>query len=119
MRYVIYRLNFPNGQFYIGKAKNFIRRLEQHKSGKFGDRNLKNLTVLQCGRILNYEILCKSPSGLSEIDKQKWMDNAERLIIHNEARNVYNKITGKDTNFLDYSFAKDIINQEMVNTQLY
>lgn len=119
MRYVIYILRFPNGMFYIGKAKDFVKRIEQHRYGKSNDKNLKSIIVFENGRLFVADVLYKAPSSLCDSDKQAWMDNAERIVIHNEARRVYNELTGQDTNYSDYSFAKKIVNQVMVNTQLY
>ena len=116
--YVIYLLTFENGQYYIGKASDFNERMEQHRRGNFNGVNLKELVV-----ILNMEfdskILCVAPCYLCNDDKQIWMDNMERTIIHNEAKKVYDEITGENSMFDDYQPYKEIVNVKLVNTQLY
>lgn len=117
--YVIYKIAFPDGRFYIGKAKNFRRRINEHYRHSYSDRGLKSLTINENNKNFIAEVLFCAPSELSDSGKQIWMDNMERIVIHNFSKEVYNSITGKNTNYSDYSFAKNIINRIMVNTQLY
>lgn len=116
--YVIYLLTFRNGQYYIGKAKDFNRRMQQHRHGVFEGANLKESTVL-ANMGFACRVLMVAPSYLSGNNKQIWMDNMERTIIHCEAKKVYDEITGENSHYADYQPYKNIVNRKMVNTQLY
>lgn len=116
--YVVYLLQFTNGQYYIGKAKNFKRRMQEHHRGKFDGINLKERTVLtNIG--FTCRILKSAPPDLSDNMKQIWIDNMERTIIHCESKKVYDEITGEDSHHKDYQPYKHIVNRKLVNTQLY
>ena len=117
-QYVIYKLSFPNGKFYIGKAKDFERRVQQHQKGEFNGVNLKERTVIE-NKGFKCKVIASAPITLSESEKQIWMDNMERIIIHRESQKTYNEITGQNSQFSDYQPFRKIINQKMVNTQLY
>lgn len=116
--YVIYLLTFRNGQYYIGKAKDFNRRMQQHRHGVFDGVNLKESTVL-ANMGFTCRILMVAPSYLSDDIKQIWIDNMERTIIHCESKKVYDEITGENSHYADYQPYKSIVNKKMVNTQLY
>ena len=116
--YVIYRLDFSNGCYYIGKATIYHERMYKHKTDLRKIKNLKVSTIIEC-QGFTPRILCVAPSYLPDGDKKVWMDNVERMVIHDEARKVYNKLTGQDTSYYDYQPYKDIINKILVNTQLY
>lgn len=116
--YVVYKLTFRNGQYYIGKAKDFNRRMRQHQQGVFDGANLKELTVL-ANRGFTCSVLMCAPSYLSDYSKQIWMDNMERTVIHCEAKKVYDELMGENSHFSDYQPYRHIINKKMVNTQLY
>lgn len=115
--YVIYKINFPDGLFYIGKAKNFNKRKKEHLN------KCSKLTTLK-DKILfdkphKFEILAKAPSNLTEEQKQVWLDATEREYIHNSAESIYREMTGDLTKYNNYSNFKDVINSKMVNTILY
>lgn len=116
--YVIYQLTFSNGQYYIGKAKDFNRRIQQHRRAVFSGANLKETTVIANGGF-TCRVLASAPQHLSDTEKQIWMDNMERIIIHREAKNAYDEVTGENSNYADYQPYKDTVNKRLVNTQLY
>lgn len=116
--FVVYKVIFFDGKFYIGKTMNYNRRMKQLKRANFSSCNLKDKTVVQSGMFYS-KILEEAPAHFSDEDKQIWLDNTERIYIHKEAKRVYNEITGINSNYKDYSRYKDIINQKMVNTLLY
>lgn len=111
-------LTFENGQFYIGKTKNFDQRLWQHQHGDFDGVNQKENAIF-ANMGFKYHILRSAPSGLSDEQKQIWIDNMERMIIHCKAKEVYDELTGEDSNFKNYQPYRKIINEKMVNTNLY
>ena len=117
-RYVIYMLLFPNGKFYRGKAKDFKRRMQQHQKGEFNGVNLKERTVIE-NRGFKCKVIASAPTTLPESAKQIWMDNMERTVIHCESKKIYDEITGENSQFSDYQPFRKIVNQKMVNTQLY
>ena len=117
-KYVIYILKFPDGRYYIGKAKDFRRRMNQHKNGISNDKNLKCALIKSCRRFVG-EVLFTAPQHMSDVAKQAWMDNMERIVIHSECQKVYNELTGEHSNYADYTFARNLINRKLVNTQLY
>lgn len=106
MNYVIYKLTFPDGKYYIGKTKNLRKRLCEHANNPLHP----NFT---------FEVLAKAPHDISNSRKQQWIDNMERLLIHNECEKIYTEITGDNTQFYDYQPFKHIINERLVNSQLY
>jgi hypothetical protein len=116
--YVIYRLTFRNAQSYIGKAKNYNRRVRQHQLGVYDSANLKEMTVIN-NMGFTSRVLMVAPSYLDDSIKQIWMDNMERIVIHCEAKKTYDEITGENSDFKDYQPYREIINRKMVNTQLY
>lgn len=115
--YVIYRIIFPDGLFYIGKAKNFKKRKEEHLSKCTKLTTLKDKTLFD--KPYKFEIIEKAPFYLTEEQKQIWLDNTERKYIHDFAEITYREITGDFTKYSNYSDFKDIINSKMVNTILY
>ena len=117
-RYVIYRLTFADGTYYIGKTKDYERRMSQHQRGFINSCNLKADIVLRNGGFYS-EIIAEAPQGFSETHKQIWMDNMERTIIHSECQKVYYSLTHDNVSYKDYMPFRDIINTKIVNTQLY
>jgi len=116
--YVIYKLIFKNGQYYIGKAKDFQRRMRQHQKGVFDGANLKEMTV-NANQGFFCSVLVSAPIYLPDRLKEIWMDNMERIIIHCEAKKVYNEVMEKNCEFNDYHPYRKIVNKKLVNTQLY
>lgn len=117
--YVVYMLLFRNGQYYIGKTKNFNRRMRQHQHGNYnGKINLKEEAVLLNVGFTS-KVLFEVPPSVPKHLKQHCMDNMERIIIHREAKKVYDEMTGENSNFQDYQPYRHIINKKLVNTQLY
>lgn len=115
--YVIYKINFPDGLFYIGKAKNFNKRKKEHLNKCNKLTTLKDKTLFD--KPHKFEVIAKAPSNLNEGQKQIWLDNTERKYIHDFAEITYREITGDFTKYSNYSDFKDIINSKMVNTILY
>ena len=116
--YVIYRIDFPNGCYYIGKAVDYRRRMNQHKKTGHNIGNLKVSVVAKCGTF-TAKVLYSAPDYLSDDEKQIYIDNLEKMVIHDEARKVYNLLTGEQTNYRDYHPYRGIVNKILVNTQLY
>ena len=115
--YVIYKIDYSSGLFYVGKTDNLTRRVQEHALGfvnsevykyKVGKNDIKHVKIIQ-----------KAPSNLDEVGKQQWLDEAERYYIHEYAKKVYNTLTNKDTDYKDYSPYRDIINTKMTNLLLY
>lgn len=117
MEFVIYRIDYSSGLFYIGKTNNLKRRVKEHYLGfinsdayryKIGRNDIKRVTIIQ-----------KAPDNLTLKEKQVWINEAERYYIHEYAKKVYNTLTNKDTDFKDYSPFREIINTKMTNLLLY
>lgn len=115
--YVIYKINFPDGLFYIGKAKNFNKRKKEHLNKCNKLTTLKDKVLFE--KPYKFEIIEKAPFNLTEEQKQIWLDKTEKEYIHNFAEFTYREITGDFTKHNNYSVFKDIINTKMVNTVLY
>lgn len=117
-KYVVYKLTLPDGKFYIGKTNNLERRIQEHRKCVLDDVNLKNNSILENGGFF-VEILYEAPLSLSNDLKEICIDNMERKLIHEASKKVYNEITQQDTNFIDYTPFKSIINEKLINTKIY
>ena len=115
--YVIYRIDFRGGKFYIGKAKNFFNRKDGHLNGCINGKTLKDKVLFNSP--YKFTIIDHAPENWTDYARQNWMDNMEKRYIHDYARQAYNEITGLNTDYDNYSDYRHIINRKMVNTQLY
>lgn len=115
--FVIYRISFPDGRFYIGKTKNLHKRKLAHISKSIKGDTLKDSVLFASP--YRFEIIDSAPPQLSPIKKQKWIDDKEKYYIHAFARKVYNEATNSDSDYESYSQFKEIVNRKMVNMILY
>lgn len=116
--FVVYKLLFPDGTFYIGKTNDLNRRINEHKRCEFNDVNLKDKTVCKNGGF-RVEILYSAPTELSKELSELCICNMEKSIIHNECKKIYDEMFNCDSNFLTYSPYKSFINKKIVNSILY
>ena len=93
--------------------------MKEHRNGSFKDTSFKSSRLLKNDCLFTSQILYQAPENLSNELKQVWMDNMEKEVIHREAKRVYDEITGENSNYLDYTCVKDIVNCQMLNTVLY
>lgn len=118
LNYVVYKLILPDGRYYIGKTNNIERRILEHRKCKIKNINIKNNAILENGGF-NVEILYSAPENLDKHSSQLCIDNMERLLIHKHAKMIYENLTGENSNFIDYTPYKQIINEKLLNTKIY
>lgn len=95
----IYKINFPNGKYYIGLSVDIRKRILGHNENAYGKHKDKNLPVYNAirkfGRIDKFEIL----EEISREDKTRLKERERYWISYYDATNKgYNVSIGGDYN---------------------
>lgn len=107
---VIYLLTFPDDTIYVGKCNELGNRLFDHCKLPHKAITIKDNKIRKF-RHFNVDILYQD----DDVNRLGIMENK---IIHNYAKEIYNMLTNRQTNYKSYTKYVGLINNVLLNKNL-
>lgn len=106
-KYIVYRMDFPNGKCYIGYTGHIYSRIEEHIRAMVKETSPVGRLLIRQGQV-TVKCLRVCDSKCEAVEK-------EREFIHEYAKKIHNSITGSNTDYKSYSRYRHVIKQYLIN----